>query len=235
MNERIMDLIEGAAAESLSPTEIAELDALSQADPAIAAEIKSAFEDILFSSAVVAAQTEAAVPDGFSDRIMSALPERAAWEGAPARPKKLVFRTRGTSLRGFIFGAGAWAIAAVFVLFMFTSGDIEVDSSTSGSMMEVPAPTTSLGSEDVTVDIIRSDDGTNLYIANRRTDNIEIIVSGAELGADAPTNAVSIEGGISIRQSQVTESIIPVTIPDASDIAIQIIADGTVVFSHPAQ
>lgn len=235
MNERIMDLIEGAAAETLSPTEIAELDALSQADPAVAAEIKSAFEDLLFSSAIVAAQTEAPLPNGFSNRVMSALPARAAWEGAPAPRKKLVFRTRGTSLRGFIFGAGAWAIAAVFVLFMFTSGDIEVDSSTSGSMMEVPAPTTSLGSEDVTVDLIHSSDGTTLYIANRRTDNIEIIVSGAELGADAPANASTIDGGISIRQSQITESVIPVIIPDAANIAIQIIADGTVVFSRPGQ
>lgn len=235
MNERIMDLIEGAAAETLSPTEVAELDALSQADPAIAAEIKSAFEDLLFSSAVVAAQTEAPLPEGFSDRVMRALPERAAWEGAPAPRKKLVLRTRGTSLKGFIFGTGAWAIAAVFVFFMFTSGDFEVDSSTSGSMMEVPAPATSLGSEDVTVDLIRSSDGTNLYIANRRTDNIEIIVSGAELGADAPANASTIDGGISVRQSQITESMIPVIIPDAADIAIQIIADGTVVFSRLGQ
>ncbi|MEQ9103177.1 MAG: hypothetical protein RIE53_00620 [Rhodothermales bacterium] len=220
MTEHISDdialLIEADVDGLITEAQARELAQAAAADPAIA----TALADARLAEQFMATQTDLPVPEGFADRVMAALPERAVWEAAartssdarhyavrPARPT----RSRWT------LGLGFAAIAAcVLVVVMVIAPGTNPDGIQ--ATMITPDRALTTGSEDVSISIRQVADEIVVHVISGRSEPVQLAFDPSWTSTPVPVEIVAAgatdEYRLPVRPSDSGSLILTGTTPD---------------------
>lgn len=169
--EHIALLIEADIDGNITETEASELADAASAEPAIA----EALENARLAQQFVASQTILPAPEGFTDAVMAALPERVAWEQVARQPAAQQYAVRPARPRRSLWtlSLGLTAVAAcILVVIMFV-----VPGMNPGGMqatMISPDHALTTGSEDVSISVRQVADEIVIHVISGRAAPVQI-------------------------------------------------------------
>jgi hypothetical protein len=222
----IAALIEADVDGRITETQAQQLADAAAADPAVG----TALADARLTQQFMATQTQAEVPDGFADRVLGALPQRAAWESgsrpAPAAQHYAVRPARPARSR-WTLGLGFAAIAAcVLVVVMVVAPGINGDGIQ--ATMITPDRALTAGSEDVSISIRQLADEIVVHVISGRAEPVQIAFDPSWSSTPVPVEILGAEATDEYR--------LPIRASDSGTLVLTgTTPDGTILFRNELQ